>query len=342
MTFEKKVLCDMDHCYAVSAMPGRGGRLQYFFAAENDNPCYAFDPKTGGRETVWEHPGGTMSMVPLPGREGEFLAVQYFRSGFMAQDTILVWVRPTETGWQVKTVLKLPFIHRFDILMGGGQPYLLVCTLATSKKDTADWGDPGKLWGGKLPADLNEPIQLEILEEGLLKNHGYCRTSIRGCDAGLSTSEMGVLQTLPPQTSKGVWTTEKLLDRPVSDVAVVDIDGDGEKELALIAPFHGGGFTVDKQVDGRWETMYRYEGDFDFGHAVWGGCLRGKPAFLGGARRGAKELFLVTWHGSGFDTTVLDAGGGPSNVAVIHGGEADVILSANREAAQAVLYTVRD
>ena len=48
--------------------------------------------------TVWEHPGGTMSMIQIPDTNGEFLAVQGFRSGFMAQNTSLAWVKPKKNG----------------------------------------------------------------------------------------------------------------------------------------------------------------------------------------------------------------------------------------------------
>ena len=57
-------------------------------------PCYAFDSQTYERETVWEEPGGTMAMVPLPGKNGDFLAVQRFFPGFQAQ----VFTRETRKG----------------------------------------------------------------------------------------------------------------------------------------------------------------------------------------------------------------------------------------------------
>lgn len=343
MQFHKKILATIDHCYAVSAITVKD-RLQYLFAAENDNPCYSFDAKTGNPTTVWEHPGGTMSMVHIPGTDGEFLAVQNFKSGFMAQDTTIVWVKPKEDGWEVTTILKHPFIHRFDILTAGGVNYFLACTLATTKKNKDDWSDPGKLWAGVLPTDLTQPIQLEIIEENLLKNHGYCRVQWNGKMAGMSSSQNGVLVSTPPQKPGDSWTIEKVMDRPVSDIAVLDIDGDGMDEIATIEEFHGNVFAIYKPTSDGFQTIYEYDGDFDFGHVVWGGKLRGIPAFIGGARRGAKELFLVTWNNTTkqFETTVIDAGGGPSNICVVNGSDEDVILVANREQAEAVLYTVKN
>ena len=240
MNFVKKVLDEMDHCYAVGNIVF-DGRRYLLYAAENDGPCYAYDEETKEKIVVWEHPGGTMSMIPIPGTNGEFLAVQGFRTGFMAQNTSLAWVVPKKDGpWEVTTVLKHPFIHRFDILTVGDTNYLLICTLATSKENKDDWSDPGKLWVGVLPRDLKkEPIQISILTEGMLKNHGYCRVNWDGKMAGLTTCAQGLFLVIPPQAPGKDWTVEKLIDRPISDVAAVDIDGDGELELATIEPFHG-------------------------------------------------------------------------------------------------------
>ena len=65
MKFEKHSLCHIPFCYAVGAMPV-GGRQTYFFATDDTGPCYAVDARTLARETVWDGPGGTMSIVPLP------------------------------------------------------------------------------------------------------------------------------------------------------------------------------------------------------------------------------------------------------------------------------------
>jgi len=343
MRFIKKALDEIDHCYAASAIVVNN-RLQFLFAAENDNPCYAYDAATLERTTVWEHPGGTMSMVRIPGGNGEFLAVQNFKSGFMAQDTTIVRACPHNGGWDIQTILKHPFIHRFDILSAGGINYILVCTLATTKANKDDWSDPGKLWAGVLPASPNEPIRLEVIREGLTKNHGYWRARWNGMPAGMSASEDGVLVTLPPPQEGLPWTNEKIMDNPVSEIAATDIDGDGMEEIAAIAPFHGDVFSINKKIAGSWEPVYQYDGDFDFGHVVWGGKLRGVPAFIGGARRGAKELFMVSRDAQTgrFRTTVIDEGGGPSNIAVVNGAEKDTIIAANRERAEAALYYVTD
>ena len=161
--------------------------------------------------------------------------------------------------------------------------------------------------------------------------------------AGLTTCAQGLFLVIPPQAPGKDWTVEKLIDRPISDVAAVDIDGDGELELATIEPFHGNEFVINKKSEDGYQIVYRYPNIMDFGHVVWGGELCGVPCFIGGNRRRNKELFLVRGVKAEepcFETIVIDAGQGPSNVAVLHEDGKDVILADNREIAQAAYYTV--
>jgi hypothetical protein len=83
----------------------------------------------------------------------------------------------------------------------------------------------------------------------------------------------------------------------------------------------------------------------DFGHVVWGGKLRGIPTIIGGYRRNEKELFIIQCDDKEkltFKTQVIEAGVGPSNVAVINDDDRDIIISANRELGEAALYFVTE
>lgn len=71
MQFIKHHLCDLPYCYAVGTVPVKG-RTNYIFATDDTGPCYAIDAQTGQCETVWDGPGGTMSIVPLPGQMVRF------------------------------------------------------------------------------------------------------------------------------------------------------------------------------------------------------------------------------------------------------------------------------
>jgi len=133
------------------------------------------------------------------------------------------------------------------------------------------------------------------------------------------------------------------MDWPISDIAAIDIDGDGELEFATIEPFHGSHFRVYKRDAGAYRMVYQHPEVSEFYHVVTGTTLAGKPVFVGGCRRGRQQLFYV--HALQDDPLVLQAevieeGVGPSNVHVMHEPGRDIIVSANREKAEAALYIV--
>jgi hypothetical protein len=70
-----------------------------------------------------------MSIVPVPGREGEFLAVQGFYPGYDAAGTQVASARLIHDEWRVAPLFALPYLHRFDILERNGTRYLICCTL---------------------------------------------------------------------------------------------------------------------------------------------------------------------------------------------------------------------
>lgn len=349
MTVRKQILTSMPRCYSCvpMAVHGKPGVL---FATEGEGPCVRFAaPDFATPEVVWSEPGGTMSMVPLPGADGEFLAVQKFFRMYQWEEAKLVWVRPPlqpGEAWRVTDLVTLPYLHRFDVLEGAdGTRYVVAATLAEAKDSKDDWSRPGCIWRGELPASPDEPLILRVLRHGITQNHGYCRATWRGRASGLFTGREGVFAVTPPAKRGAEWTVEHVLTCPVSDVAVADIDGDGEAELATLDPFHGNTFRIWKKKNESWSPVFEHPDHSEFYHAVWGGMLDGAPAFIGGCRRGSQALFVVRCTGTeplDFTCTVLEEGVGPSNVAVFPAAENgtghDIILSANREIAQAALY----
>ncbi len=345
MKFEKKVLCRLEECYSANAITVDGER-RILLASEGHGPCYAFRGDDFARDTVWDAPGGTVAIIPVPGRNGEFLAVQRFFPVFQSEAAELVWVRPQSGGgYSVRPILLMPYLHRFDILSRGGVDYFLGATLCTSKTETEDWSDPGKVYAAVLPEDLDRPMEPQVLLDGQVKNHGYCRGTWKGQPAGFTASEQGVHAFVPPAAPGGSWIVEKILDRPVSDLAFCDIDGDGRDEIATIEPFHGKRFRIGRLEADGYRQLYERTGGMEFGHVVWGGRLRGQPVFLGGCRGLGREFFCIRWAvsgTSGFTEEIIESGAGPSNVVVLLGPDRDIIISANRESDEAVLYFVTD
>jgi hypothetical protein len=283
-----------------------------------------------------------MSIVPIEGSNGEFLAVQKFFKMFQWEEAKVVHVRPLGTGgYEVTDVLHLPYIHRFDLLTVHGRHYFIGCTLATTKNARDDWSNPGKIWVGEYRGP--GPLELTVLKDGLTKNHGYSRLTRNGFLSSLVTCEQGAFEVTPPQEPQGPWEVRQFMDWPISDISAVDIDGDGELEYATIEPFHGSYFRIYKKINGTYVKVYEHPEVSEFYHVVVGTTLAGKPVFIGGCRREKQQLFYVHAASTAplrLQAEIIDEGVGPSNIHVMHEANRDIIVSANREIAEAALYIV--
>ena len=342
MNIQKQVLATLKGCYSCNSIE-LDGRTNILLASEGENACLAWSaPDYKQSHTVWEGPGGTMSIVPIPGANGEFLAVQKFFKMFQWEEAKVVHVKPLAGGgYEVTDVLHLPYIHRFDLLTVDGRHYFIGCTLATTKESKEDWSDPGKIWVGEYTGP--GPLQVQVLKDGLTQNHGYDRLVRNGKMTGLVTSREGAFEVSPPQTPGGDWTVEQFMDWPISDISTVDIDGDGELEYATIEPFHGEYFRVYKKIDGKFVRIFEHPEVSEFYHVVVGATLAGTPVFVGGCRRGKQQLFYVKAKSTSpltLEAVVIEEGVGPSNVYVINEAGRDIIVAANREKAEAALYVV--
>jgi len=343
MKIEKKLLTKLFRCYATSSTV-IDGEKKILFATEGQGAAYMYSGPDFKQSTIWDGPGGTMSMIQVPGKNGDFLAVQNFFPTFDSKEATIVWAHPLpDDKWEVKTILHLPYVHRFDILTGAdGTHYFIGCTLCTSKTDKDDWSDPGKIYVGELPEDLTQTIELKVIKEGMLKNHGYSRATWDGRMAGMVTCENGVFAVTPPVKQGSGWSIETINEIPTSDIAVGDIDGDGMDELVTIEPFHGNKFVIRHKTANGYEEVYTYPEPMEFGHVVWFGKLRGVPTIIGGQRRNAKDLFYIQYRNGKYIKTTIATDIGPSNVAVINEKDRDIIISADREVGEAVLYIVTD
>jgi len=346
MKIEKKFLMNQNRCYAAGHITVDGQNVA-LLATEGEGACYAFSGKDYEQQTtVWTEPGGCMTFAPLSGTNGEFLTVQRFLKMFQWEEATLVWVRPQPDGtYRVKDLFKLPYLHRFDVLEANGQKYFIACTLAEKKESREDWSIPGKVYVAKLPDDLNEPIHLTVLVDALTQNHGFSKVVWNGHEAALIGSRDGAFVITPPAEPDQAWSVEQIMDWPISDLAAIDLDGDGEVEIATIEPFHGTYYRVYKKVDGAWQRIFEHPETSEFYHVVVADTLRGQPVFIGGCRRGQLQLFYVKATAVSplkLEAVLIEEGVGPSNVTVIHEADRDVLVSANREKGEGALYFVTD
>lgn len=343
MRITKKYLEDLERCYCVSCMD-IDGEPYAFFATEGHGGCFAYDCKTlSKRVSVWTEPGGTMSMVPVPKTANQFLAGQKFFKLFEWDEAEMVWGRKEGEAYKTKTVFASPYLHRFDILESEGKSYFIGCTLSAKKDTREDWSNPGCIFVSALPKDENSEFEIKILKDGLYKNHGYERAKWNGNECGIIGCESGVYAVIPPCDGKD-WEIEQIMTQPTSDIAIIDIDGDGIDEIATIEPFHGQFFRVYKKIDGEYKMIFQHPEVTEFYHVATSGKIGSTPVFVGGCRRGKQQLFLLKWNQQQqkIEIVTVEENVGPSNAVIANVCGKNLLISANREVGQAVVYEIEE
>ncbi|MEG0165620.1 hypothetical protein [Anaerorhabdus sp.] len=337
----KKIHCDdITRCYCASHIMIDGELVALFASEDPTSVCHAYSGKNfEHKEVVWDNAGGCMSIIPIPGKVNEFLAVQEFYLKVNPSLAKIVWGKyEKESGWVIKDVLHLPYIHRFDIYHKNGVNYFIGATIAEDKKDKEDWSKPGQIYVGIIPDNPTDGIELTRIVDNCYKNHGYSRGEFNGSICGYFASEQGVLRVTPPSELGGQWTTEKIMDGHISEIAFVDINNDGIDEMMTIEPFHGNSIKIYKLVNGKYECDFEYPTAIDFAHTLVGAKFCGKNSFLAGVRRVNAELFVVQYINDEYEITIVENGVGPANIQVVNRENDDIIIAANHTKNEAAIY----
>lgn len=349
MKIEKKVISNLTKCYSIAPLHYQGAD-HILVAAEKVDKCLLFDTEGNQEDVVWEEPGGVMTMVQVPGTDGQFLATHKFYSPNDSKEAKIVKVTPIEQGnWEVKTLVDLPFVHRFDILERNGVKYLIACALKSDHEYKDDWRFPGKVYVAVLPEDLSNfdeehQLELKVIKDGMLKNHGYYKVEDEGVQTSVISCDGGVFQFIPPADAEGEWEIRTLTTDAASDAVLVDFDEDGEKELAVIAPFHGDKVRFYKKKDGVFQMVYEFGESRDFLHSIFGGSLCGKPAFVTGHRKAERDLMAFTYNKEKetYEMEYIDRDCGSANVYHYVKDGKDMLVSTNREIDEVALYTITE
>jgi hypothetical protein len=341
MNIEKITLDELYRCYSTMAMP-LDDELHFFFSSEEKGyPAYAYPVNhLDQKKVVWEAMGGVMSMIPLPNARNQFFAITDFYLKESPSKAKLTWVSyDAKEGFVSKDLFYLPYLHRFDLYEVDGDVYFFGCTIAHVKEHKEDWTSPGKVYVAKLPKDLNEPIHLEALKEGLTRNHGYSRSLDKSC--GYIASDEGVFKVTPPSLNHPQWEINQILQGRVSEIAFIDIDHDGVEEMITIEPFHGNAIYIYKLINGEYQRVYTYPYEIDFAHTLVSTYLHGVPSFVGGIRRINADLFIIQYIDGEYKTTIVDQGVGPANLDVYVSESLTCIHSSNHTQNHAALYVVK-
>lgn len=351
MRAKKRVIAKLDKCYSLSDVYFQG-KHRFLVATEKAGPCLLFEEDGTQSGTVWTGPGGVMTMAQVPGADGQFLAIQRFYSPNDSKEARIVVAAPgAGEEWKVRTLCDLPFVHRFGILQRNGVDYLIACCLKTDHKHKDDWSAPGACYGAILPKDLSpyereqQQLPLRPLKEGMLKNHGYSILRQDGYDTAVIGCEQGTFLFTPPEEPEGEWEIQHICAIPSSDSVLIDLDGDGELELGCISPFHGASLTIyHLDGNGNYYPCWKYahpEAETEMIHATWAGTVLGKATWLVGWRKGSQRTIAITYQDGDYRTELIDADAGCANVLHFVDREGnDVVIGANREKDEVVLYTL--
>lgn len=340
MKIRKEVLGELERAYATCIMEVND-ELTYIVASEGHTSCIAYNAVTKESSVIWDKPGGTMNIIPVPNRKNEFVATQKFFPTFNSKESQIVHGKCDIDGnWTITPIMTIPYLHRFDLFLIEDELYFIGGVLCDDKEYKDDWSKPGRAVIGKMNDDITKEFKLTTVIDGLTKHHGFCAGEWNGRKAFFVTAQEGAYVIYVPEKQDGKWETEQLLSCPVSDMSICDIDNDGELEIATIEPFHGEDGKIYKNVDGEWKVVCNHT--YEFGHVVWGGTLAGEKSFIIGGRKGKQEVICYQYNEEIgiISKTLIDNVGGPSNISVINLEDKDVILAANRQIGQVAIYDI--
>ncbi len=342
MKIEKIHLDNITRCYCASHMDVDNETIALFASEDPSSVCNSYSLKDFKKiDTLWDDAGGCMSIIPFKNRKNEFLAVQEFYLKVSPSLSKIVWGKYNEGKWDIKEVLSLPYLHRFDIYSVGDVDYFIAATIAESKENKEDWSKPGQIYVGIIPDNPTSGITLTKIVDGCFKNHGYYRGVHNDEVCGYFASEQGVLRVCPPTSTNQEWNIEKIMEGSISEIAFVDIDNDGKEKMMTIEPFHGNTIKVYKEINGQYKCVYTYSKEIDFAHALVGGKVNNINSFIAGVRRVNCELFILQYENNEFKEIIIEENVGPANIDLINTQECDYILSANHTKNEAAVYIVR-
>jgi hypothetical protein len=338
MTFEKTVIHRMNMPYAIGTL-GSGAERSVVCATEDHGPAVRIAPPWRSARPFLPGPGGCMSLLPDPERNGEMYAVMGCFLGYEFQGGGIYWTRAADDGESTAVrVLDLPFAHRIGIARRGAARYLLAANLAADKKDAADWSRAGGVYAALLDGDPDTPLELHPVLTGLHRNHGFLLASLEGSPTLLVGAAEGLMGVdLAPANTE--WKSRTVLPRETSEMAVFDVDGDGRDELVTIEPFHGNTLRAYRHEGNNWTPFW--EAELEYGHCVLAGMFDGRRTVIVSNRSGSRSLLLFRFGGDAArpERVVVDEGAGAANMLVLGHAGRDRLFAANQAAGEIVMYT---
>jgi len=338
MKIKKTFLKELNKCYSLAKI-NIADKKYVVCAAEKTDPCYMFDYNGNYIETLWDGPGGVMSMEQYEGEYPTLIATYQFYSPNDSKNAKIVYYQKINNEWKMEVLVDLPFVHRFGVISRNKVNYLVACTLKSDHQYKDDFTTPGKVYVGKLENDLtsyneNHQLKMEPILDGVFHNHGFFKTTESNYEICLVGSDQGVHKITPPEKENEKWKIEHLIEHATSDMLFVDFDNDGQQELLTLAPFHGNELLIYKLKNGKYENVYTHPEKLDFLHAITTMTLNGKQVAIIGNRGGEKQLLCISYDKQ-YKVDVIDQGAGPANCLCF---DENKLIAANRETNEIAMY----
>jgi hypothetical protein len=344
MKFRKSQITAAELPYAVSVLPILG-KERVVCASEGPGPAVVFDGEELRPRVLADGIGGSMGSAPYPGCDDRLFMVTGFLPVFDAEKSGIDLCRAVdglEAPWDSRRVIDLPFVHRIATVTVGDQAVIIAATVCGGKQDRDDWSQPGAVYAIRVPDSQEGPWQLETVIEGLHRNHGLTVCTVDGVATVLITADEGVFALPVPANHEDKWQARLFLERPVSEIAMIDWDEDGRDEFVTVEPFHGTSLCLYRRAGSGWERLD--SSPLDFGHGLSAGRIAGRPVAVIGNRAGSFDLLCFSGGaGTGeLKRFVVEAGAGTAGTAVIDNGDGGLIVASNAALGEYAVYSVEE
>ena len=288
-------------------------------------------------QLLCQEPGGTMSILNVPGTKSDLVSIMEFYSPFKAANSGVYYHQKIENTWKQSKIIDLPFVHRLEWMNIEGVKTLMAASVSKFKENPSDWSQPGTLYAATLDS-FDQKWKLQPIIEGIVRNHGMLKKVQNGDESLFITGQEGVFRVFWDKQKK-YWANDKWLDCEVSEIAKIDIDGDGVDELVTIEPFHGTKLAIYKFIDDKW--VKKYETDLAFGHGLSAGFIEGKPTAFVGNRAAGKELLAfqnINLAEGMMERIVVEAQAGPTQTLSLTINGLSYLISSNQHMGEVSLY----
>lgn len=244
-----------------------------------------------------------------------------------------------QNPWKRHRIVDIPFIHRIALVSVHGVNTIVAASLCNNKDNMDDWSSPGAVYAIPI-TDEHQVTEIESCRifDGLKQNHGmFVRR--KPPEATVYISGDDGIYTIHKPVATEDWVIDKILNQPVSELALYDLDGDGEDEILTVEPFHGDRVSIYKKSESSWTRVF--ETDVELGHGIWAGHLAGEDSFIVGSRAGKRDLCMYTvvdsqaWR---MHKSVIDEGTGTAQLDVLSSADRDIIVATNNYIDEVAIY----